>query len=64
MASEKPTPSEKTPIHIKPSDISKIENPIEVLGYRKTLIYSCIQPAMLLLFLAAAVRHTGERPSN
>ncbi len=35
------------------------ETPLEEYGYWWTLLYSCIQPAMLLLFLAAAVRHTG-----
>ncbi len=35
------------------------EAPLEEYGYWWTLLYSCIQPAMLLLFLAAAVRHTG-----
>lgn len=35
------------------------EAPLEEYGYWWTLLYSCIQPAMLLLFLTAAVRHAG-----
>ena len=45
---------------IKARDIVRQESPLETLGYWRTLLYSCVQPAMLLLFLAAAVRQTGE----
>ncbi len=48
-------------------DVSHLEDPLATLGYCRTLLFSCLQPAMLLLFLAAAVRHTGQRelvPNN
>ena len=41
------------------SAIARVEDPVGSVGYRWTLLYSLAQPAMLLLFLAAAVRHTG-----
>jgi len=56
--------SENKTVKIKSRDIAKMEKPIEELGYRKTLLYSFIQPAMILLFIAASVRHTGIQHSN